>query len=103
MVAPCAALNISEPHSYDSNLTISLTCVCVAFQTQPGLEQYAITKFAESLEVVPRALAENSGVKATEVVSKLYAAHQQGQRNAGFDIEVRTGALLGVRWLGVRE
>ena len=29
--------------------------------TTPGLEQYAIKKFAEALEVVPRTLAENSG------------------------------------------
>ncbi len=27
------------------------------------MEQYAITKFAESFEVVPRALAENAGCK----------------------------------------
>ena len=26
-----------------------------------GLEQYAIAKFAEALEVVPRTIAENSG------------------------------------------
>lgn len=42
----------------------------------PGLEQYAIKKFAQALEVVPRALAENAGLKPTEIVSKLYASHQ---------------------------
>jgi len=42
----------------------------------PGLEQYAIKKFAEALEVVPRALAENAGLNPTEIVSKLYASHQ---------------------------
>jgi len=53
----------------------------------PGLEQYAIQKFAEALECVPRAIAENCGVKATEVVSKLYAAHQDStQKNVGIDI-----------------
>ena len=36
------------------------TCL---LQTCPGMEQYAIKKFAESLEALPRALAENSGVK----------------------------------------
>ena len=58
------------------------------FQTCAGLEQYAIQKFAESLEVIPRTLAENAGVKATELISKLYAAHQGGDKNAGFDNEV---------------
>lgn len=32
-------------------------------QTCPGLEQYSIKKFAEALEAMPRALAENTGVK----------------------------------------
>jgi len=56
-------------------------------QTIPGLEQYAIKKFAEAFEVVPRVMAENAGVKATELVSKLYAAHNNGEKNIGFDIE----------------
>ncbi len=34
----------------------------VSLQTCPGLEQYAIVKFAEALEALPRALAENTGV-----------------------------------------
>ena len=37
--------------------------VVVAFQSCPGLEQYVVKKFAESLESLPRALAENAGVK----------------------------------------
>jgi len=56
-------------------------------QTIPGLEQYAIKKFAEAFEVVPRVMAENAGVKATELVSNLYAAHNSGDKNIGFDIE----------------
>lgn len=56
-------------------------------ETCAGLEQYAIKSFADSLEVIPKTLAENAGVKATEVISKLYAAHQAGDKNAGFDNE----------------
>ena len=59
-----------------------------AFATQaPGLEQYALDKFAKSLEVVPRALAENAGQVAMDVMSQLYAAHEKGALFAGFDIE----------------
>lgn len=54
---------------------------------QTGLEQYAIQKFAEALEVVPRTLAENSGLMASDVVSSLYAAHAAGDANAGVDVE----------------
>ena len=53
----------------------------------PGMEQYAMKKFAESLEVVPRTLAENSGQLATEAISALYAAHQAGNTEHGVDIE----------------
>lgn len=56
-------------------------------QTIPGLEQYAIKKFAEAFEIVPRTMAENAGVKATELISNLYAAHNNGEKNIGFDIE----------------
>merc|ERR1712243_115047 len=42
-------------------------------ETHAGLEQYSINKFAEALEVVPRVLAENSGVKPKEVIAKNWA------------------------------
>nr|WCZ58593.1 T-complex protein 1 subunit theta [Andalucia godoyi] len=52
----------------------------------PGLDQYAIKKFAEALEMIPRTLAENSGANATELVSSLYAKHSQGAKNACVDV-----------------
>lgn len=57
---------------------------------QTGLDQYAIAKYGEAFEVVARMLAENSGLSATDAVSTLYAAHANGQVNAGLDLE--TGA-----------
>ncbi|XP_063059373.1 T-complex protein 1 subunit theta isoform X2 [Engraulis encrasicolus] len=72
-------------------------------ETCPGLEQYAIKKFADSMEVVPRALAENSGVKANEVISKLYAAHHEGQRNIGVDIEGEGPAVKDMVKAGVQD
>merc|ERR1712203_670816 len=62
-------------------------------ETHAGLEQYSINKFAEALEVVPRVLAENSGVKPKEVIAKLYAAHSEGKTNMGFDIEGESGEI----------
>ena len=38
-------------------------------------------------------LAENSGVKPKEVISKLYAAHSEGNKNMGFDIDGETGDI----------
>jgi T-complex protein 1 subunit theta len=53
---------------------------------QTGLDQYAIEKFARALEVVPRTLAENAGLSATDVVYNLYAAHAAGEPGAGVDV-----------------
>ncbi len=39
--------------------------------------------------MIPRTLAENAGLKATDVVSALYAAHAGGAGTAGVDVEVR--------------
>lgn len=44
--------------------------------TVPGLEQYAIEKYAEALEVVPRTLAENTGLNDSDIIAKLYKAHE---------------------------
>lgn len=56
--------------------------------TLPGLDQYAVRKFATALETFPKTLAENSGNRASELLSKLYAAHKEGKKNYGFDINV---------------
>lgn len=63
-------------------------------ETHPGLEQYSINKFAEALEIIPRVLAENSGVKPKEVISKLYAAHSEGNKNMGFDIDGESADII---------
>lgn len=52
----------------------------------PGLEQYAIKKFAHALETLPKAIAENAGMPTTETLTKLYAEHVAGKKNAGIDI-----------------
>lgn len=53
----------------------------------PGLDQYAIQRFAKALETFPRILADNAGLRATELVAELLAAHQQGKSNAGVSVE----------------
>lgn len=72
-------------------------------ETHPGLEQYSIGRFSQALEVVPRVLAENSGVKPKEVISKLYAAHSEGNKNMGFDIEGEGGDVKDCAESGVYD
>ena len=52
-----------------------------------GLDQYAIRKFGEAFEIVPRTLAENAGLNPTDIIAKLYAAHEKGEIAVGVDIE----------------
>jgi len=67
----------------------------------PGLEQYSIQKYSLALEALPKQLADNAGVKATDILSKLYAEHQQGKKSAGFDIE--TGGVLDAVAAGITD
>ncbi|XP_064109110.1 T-complex protein 1 subunit theta-like [Macrobrachium nipponense] len=60
----------------------------------PGLEQYAIKKFAEALRVFPKVLADNCGAPDQEALSNLLAAHTEGKTNAGFDCEGEGAAVL---------
>ncbi|BBG99327.1 hypothetical protein Prudu_008979, partial [Prunus dulcis] len=52
---------------------------------ETGLDQYAIAKFAESFEMVPKTLAENAGRNAMEIISSLYAEHASGNTKVGID------------------
>ena len=66
---------------------------------KPGMDQYGARKFAEALEVIPRTIAENSGLKIADFMAKLRAAHSKGQKNAGVDIvnlEIGDAIKLGV-------
>lgn len=53
---------------------------------ETGLDQYAIAKFAESFEMIPRTLAENAGLNAMEIISSLYAEHANGNAKVGIDL-----------------
>nr|ACJ85749.1 unknown [Medicago truncatula]AFK46409.1 unknown [Medicago truncatula] len=54
---------------------------------ETGLDQYAIAKFAESFEMIPRTFAENAGLNAMEIISSLYAEHANGNTKVGIDLE----------------
>jgi len=62
--------------------------------TVPGLDQYAVLKFAEALEVVPKILADNAGHGYVDVITAMYAAHQKGEKAMGVDVEGGPGSLL---------
>ncbi len=69
--------------------------------TLKGREQLAVQAFAESLEVIPKTLAENAGLDPIDVIAELKALHDKGQKWAG--INVFTGKAMDAWKEGVIE
>jgi len=71
-------------------------------QTLGGREQLAVEVFADTLDIVPKTLAENAGLDQIDVLMKLRAAHQAGNKFAGHNLE--TGeVILDMMAVGVVE
>ncbi|WP_135805989.1 thermosome subunit beta [Halorussus marinus] len=51
-----------------------------------GREQLAVEAFADSLELVPRVLAENAGLDSIDTLVDLRSAHESGDERAGLDV-----------------
>jgi len=51
-----------------------------------GREQLAVEAFADSVEVIPRTLAENAGMDPIDILTELKAAHDKKQKWAGIDV-----------------
>jgi thermosome len=67
-----------------------------------GREQIAVEAFAEAVEIVPKALAENAGLDALDIIVDLRAAHDKpdGQYRG---INVLTGKIENMRDKGILE
>ena len=55
--------------------------------TLGGREQLAVEIFADSLDIIPKTLAENAGLDQIDSLMKLRSAHQQGNKFAGQDLD----------------
>lgn len=67
-----------------------------------GREQLAIEAFAESIEVVPRSLAENAGLDPIDIIVELRAAHQKAD-GVSMGVNVFTGKIEDMYSIGVME
>ncbi len=70
-------------------------------RTLSGREQLAVQAFAETMEVIPRTLAENAGLDPIDILTKLRSAHDQQQIWAG--VNVFTGNVMDAWMEGVLE
>jgi len=66
-----------------------------------GREQLAIMAFADALEAIPMALAENAGLDPVDTLVELRARHDKGQIWAGVD--PFKGTIRDMRQIGVLE
>jgi thermosome len=66
-----------------------------------GREQLAVNAFAESVEVIPRTLAENGGLDPIDILTELKAAHDRGEKWAG--VNVFTGKTMDALKEGIIE
>jgi len=69
--------------------------------TQKGREQLAINAFAEAIEIIPKTLAENSGIDPIDILTELKNAHQNQQKNTG--INAHTGKTTNAWEQGIIE
>jgi len=69
-------------------------------ETVSGQDQYAIKKFGEALEIVPKILSENSGANPTEVLSVLYSNHSEGKITMGVDT---SGNVVDSKEIGIYD
>jgi T-complex protein 1 subunit theta len=69
-------------------------------KTQPGLDQYAIERFGQALEIIPRTIADNAGLKAEQIIADLYA--KTGESNV-WGIDVADGKVKDVTEIGVLD
>ncbi|MEF8847959.1 MAG: thermosome subunit beta [Candidatus Thermoplasmatota archaeon] len=55
--------------------------------TVGGREQMAIESFADSVEIIPKTLAENAGLDPIDTTIEIRRKHKKGDKNAGVGIE----------------
>lgn len=59
-------------------------------ETLEGREQLAVEVFADSLDIIPKTLAENAGLDQIEMLMKIRAAHGEGKKYAGLNLDKMT-------------
>jgi len=67
-----------------------------------GREQLAVEAFADSIEIVPKTLAENAGLEAIDILVGLRAAHEKTKGHL-MGVDVFTGKIVDMYKNGVVE
>lgn len=61
---------------------------------------YAIERFGQALEIIPRTIAENAGLKGEEILADMIAATKKGKN---FGVDVSDGKVKDVSEIGIYD
>jgi T-complex protein 1 subunit beta len=70
-------------------------------RTVVGKKAIAVEAFGRALRQIPTTLADNAGFDSSELVSRLRAAHFEGKRESGLDMD--EGDITSMKELGITE
>ena len=88
----CAGAGATEIH-LSSQLQTYAKC-------QPGLDQYAVERFGQAFEIIPRTLAENAGLNAEEIIAKLFS---ETAKSPFYGIDVEDGQVKDMKELEIYD
>jgi len=86
----CAGAGATEIHLASQIQTFA--------KCQPGLDQYAVERFGQAFEAIPRTLAENAGLNAEEIIAKLYS---ETAKSPFYGIDVEDGKVKDMKELEI--
>lgn len=70
-------------------------------QSLSGKEQLAVTSFANALEIIPKTLAENSGLDSIDILTSLKSEHDKG--NLTYGVDVFSGKIVDSKLMNIIE
>jgi len=98
----CASINDQKIVGGAGSVEMALSTALHEYaSTVEGKEQYAVQAFAEALEIIPHTLAENAGLDAMGIMTKLRKSHKETECWLG--INVFTGEIQDAFEMGVIE
>jgi chaperonin GroEL (HSP60 family) len=70
-------------------------------ETVGGREQLAINAFANTVDIIPKTLAESAGMDSIDVLTQLRTDHENGKSKNGLDVV--SGKISNMEELGILE
>jgi chaperonin GroEL (HSP60 family) len=101
--AVASAVEVGKYVTGGGSVEMSLAAALNGYAVEVGgREQLAIQAFAETLEAIPKTLAENAGMDSIDALVSLRNKHKDGN-GGGFGVNVLKGEISDMEALGILE